>query len=57
MIILCSCENKYQDKRYGKGHRVGNEKPHTPGQTPMYRCTVCKKETGSVVSGRSGGKK
>ena len=36
----CTCDHKFQDKRYGKGYRVHNEKAHNKG----YRCTVCKRE-------------
>lgn len=39
-IITCTCENSYQDKKYGKGKRVANltfkEKA---------RCTVCGRES------------
>lgn len=35
-IKRCSCEHKWQDKRYGKGRRVKNK---TAKGT--YRCTVC----------------
>ncbi len=42
MIIKCTCENKYQDKKYGKGKRVHN--PLQGGKT--NRCTVCKVERG-----------
>ena len=34
-----NCENKLQDKRYGKGMRVMN-----PTVTDKLRCTVCGKE-------------
>lgn len=41
-IIKCNCENEYQDKKYGKGKRVGNK---TAKEKPdYYRCTVCAKE-------------
>lgn len=36
-IILCKCENKYQDKLYGKGRRVHN----STKEENTYRCTVC----------------
>lgn len=36
VIKACTCESLYQDKKYGKGQRVHNEKK-SGGQT----CTVC----------------
>jgi len=40
-IKKCSCENKWQDKKYGKGMRVCNETAGGSG-AKQYRCTVCK---------------
>ena len=40
MIMSCSCEHKFQDKRYGKFIRVFNQ---TVNKT-TYRCTVCEKQ-------------
>ncbi len=39
-IIKCTCDNPYQDKRYGPKNRVHNQmkSPHT------FRCSVCGKE-------------
>lgn len=40
VVKKCTCENKFQDKEYGKGMRLHNirEKANT------NRCTVCGKE-------------
>lgn len=38
-IKTCVCQNKWQDKRYGKGKRVHNET--TKGDAERWRCTVC----------------
>jgi len=38
-IIVCNCEHKYQDSKYGKQKRLANKcgaKTHV-----FYRCTVC----------------
>lgn len=37
MIKRCNCTHPYQDKVYGKGMRVHNEKDKTPNE----ECTVC----------------
>jgi len=37
-IMVCSCEHKYQDEKYGKAKRVFNK------TVKGYRCTVCKDE-------------
>jgi hypothetical protein len=45
IIIPCTCQHEWQDKKYGKGMRVHNEtKKHG-----IYRCTVCKKENAAVA--------
>ena len=36
-IKKCTCEHKYQDKKYGFKKRVMNEVAENRG----YRCTVC----------------
>lgn len=41
MLLKCSCQSDFQDKRYGKGQRVHNERKD-PKAGP--RCTVCGKE-------------
>lgn len=43
-ILTCTCEHKYQDKKYGKGKRVHtfNEK------NKVWRCTVCTNEKKSI---------
>jgi hypothetical protein len=41
-ILICSCEHEYQDKLYGKYHRVHNQTKKQDGQ--VWRCTVCSKE-------------
>jgi hypothetical protein len=38
----CTCENVYQDEKYGKGKRVMN--PTSKLTPPTYRCTVCGRE-------------
>jgi len=38
-IIKCNCDSEYQDKKYGKGMRVGNKTMKN-----VARCTVCNKE-------------
>ena len=45
MILKCSCEHKYQDKKYGKGLRVHNPVKGR-GDKPDWCCTVCKKVKG-----------
>ena len=40
-IKQCSCENEYQDKRYGKNQRVHNQYLKEGGG---WRCTVCDKD-------------
>ena len=43
MIKKCTCENKYQDERYGKQKRVHN--PCKPKVNPKtWRCTSCNAE-------------
>jgi hypothetical protein len=37
-IDKCSCDSKFQDKRYGKGMRVFNK----TDKENEYRCAVCK---------------
>ena len=45
MIKKCTCEHKYQDKRYGKWLRVHNPTRDSRGTgIGGYRCTVCGKE-------------
>ena len=39
LIIRCSCEHAYQDKKYGHHMRAHNQTRKNDGQT--YRCTVC----------------
>lgn len=39
-ILVCKCEHEYQDKIYGKFHRI-----HIKSEkNKSYRCTVCNKE-------------
>jgi len=42
MILKCSCNDTWTDKKYGNAMRVHNKTSKTNPQ--MYRCTVCKKE-------------
>ena len=44
-IKFCTCENKYQDEKYGKNQRVHNAYNKEGGG---YRCTVCGKDKGGV---------
>lgn len=41
--VLCSCENEFQDKRYGKGVRIANTTAKQDGTSTEVRCTVCGK--------------
>lgn len=38
-ILACSCVHDYQDKVYGKGHRV-----HNLTKSNTWRCSVCDKD-------------
>lgn len=38
-LARCSCENEYQDQRYGKGVRVWNRGGSK--ERPKFTCTVC----------------
>lgn len=45
MILICTCEHEYQDKKYGKGKRVHTlTQKGTAKEDPVFRCTVCGKE-------------
>ena len=44
-IKACSCKHEDQDRRYGAGMRVFNQKKTAPKRPPEFRCTVCLKET------------
>ena len=37
--LECNCVSEYQDKKYGKGNRVHNDKAKGQG----WVCTVCDK--------------
>lgn len=43
-ILRCTCENKFQDKTYGKKMRVHNRMKDDSAGRPQFRCTVCEKE-------------
>jgi len=43
-IRKCTCENAFQDKKYGKGMRVMNPTTKGQGNQKGWRCTVCKAE-------------
>lgn len=45
MILKCTCEHKYQDKKYGRLMRVHNPVKGR-GDIPDWRCSVCKKVKG-----------
>lgn len=40
-VMLCSCDHKYQDKKFGKNKRVFNQ--CSQGNQVAYRCTVCER--------------
>jgi hypothetical protein len=46
VIKPCTCTNKYQDTRYGKGMRVHNSGKPKSSSGELWRCTVCKSEKG-----------
>ena len=46
-LIKCNCTHEYQDRKYGKNIRVGNECIVT--RDGKYRCTVCGKKTDDVI--------
>jgi len=41
-ILPCTCDNRFQDSRYGKGKRVFN----WGDKSKAYKCTVCGKPSG-----------
>ena len=41
MILLCICQNEFQDQKLGKNKRVHNKITKVDNKA---RCTVCKKE-------------
>lgn len=49
MIGKCYCKHEFQDKVYGKGNRVFNEKESKGARE--YRCTVCERITTNVKGG------
>lgn len=44
-IFKCNCKHESQDKLYGVNKRVFNRTTKEIANKPLYRCTVCKKET------------
>lgn len=42
-LVKCSCENKFQDEKYGSKIRVANETTKKEGG--RWRCSVCRKES------------
>ena len=44
-IKKCTCPHKGQDELHGAGNRVMNMTTKGKGDTPIYRCTVCGKES------------
>jgi hypothetical protein len=52
MIFPCLCKNEYQDKRYGKGKRVGNIVDGAVSSRIVLRCTSCKAEYYTKIKGR-----
>jgi hypothetical protein len=43
-VLRCTCNNEYQDKKYGNKMRVHNPFKAKSGQSIMYRCTICNHE-------------
>jgi hypothetical protein len=44
MVVLnCTCQHEWQDKKYGKGKRLFNQMKISSGQK-KYKCTVCGRE-------------
>ena len=41
VILVCRCNNDFQDKRYGRGHRVHNIGGGTKTSGKKATCTVC----------------
>ena len=44
VIVVCDCNNTYQDSVYGKNKRVANYKGSSSKDSPKAKCTVCGKE-------------
>jgi len=44
MLKRCTCDHKYQDKRYGRKIRVFNKTSAKQGDHYVYRCTICGNE-------------
>lgn len=40
-VKKCTCQNEYQDNKYGKGMRVHNPVKQKTSGPKQYRCTVC----------------
>jgi len=41
IVLRCTCEHLYQDKRYGRQRRVMNSVKDSGVGTRRYRCTIC----------------
>lgn len=39
--VICSCENKFQDKMYGMQMRIANATQKGDDKQIAVRCTVC----------------
>lgn len=40
-VLKCSCQDSFQDERYGKSLRLHNLAPTKTGKVGRYRCTKC----------------
>ena len=47
-IMTCTCEHKFQDKRYGRGRRVFNSKADR--KQNMWNCTSCGKDRSGTAA-------
>jgi len=41
-IMMCTCEHKWQDEKYGRRNRVFNRGVTQTKGTAKYICTVCR---------------
>lgn len=40
-VLSCTCEHRAQDRLYGKGKRLFNERAADQKNSRSFRCTVC----------------
>lgn len=43
-VLVCTCTDEYQDKKYGKRRRVHNKTKGGSENSPEYRCVTCANE-------------